>query len=357
MINAQIIADLKAIEDFGKFKLEIREKVIEKGLDLSLDASLQKLQRDLNYLVNTRVTSSTSPDTKKDSLDNTKVILPKSDQEILKHLTGIDLEKVNKSNDYSTPTKSGVMLVDNYRVRLRLPISPFSEFDEVFAQAKKFFNDALFVIRDGNQVKYLKNPGIDISDFVKVVCSTDSGDTDKARKKFEHYRDSNKMSRQANSDIGRFAEWSLRQEGMKRIMDKNSGFVDLTSIVNKIKEGDINEAIEIAKNIQDKNTGTKIVEQIQSLNNSATVNPTTQAYLNVVQLIKNLKIVKSVYPEVVTYGLSSNVGGNLEDIEDQNLYQELQKNITLWLIENENIWFSELVKVAEKTIQDFYKAG
>lgn len=354
MINAQIIADLKAIEDFGKFKIQIREKVIEKGLDSSVEGSLQKLKQDLNYLVNTRIKAAASTDNQKDALNNTKVILPKSDQEILKHLTGVDLDKINKSKDYSTPIKDGVLLVDNYRVRLRLPISPFSEFDEVFAQAKKFFNEALFVIRDGNRVRYLKNPGIDISEFVKVVCSRDTGDTDRARKKFEHYRDSNSMSRQGNSDIGRFAEWSLKQDGMRKIMDRNSGFVDMTSIIDKIKEGEIDEAVALAKNIQDKASGTRIVEQVQKLGNNEAVNPTTRAYLNVIQLIKNLKIVKNIYPEVVTYGLSSTIG---EDVEEQDLYQEIQKNITLWLIENDNIWFSELVKVAEKTIQDFYKAG
>lgn len=353
---AQLTMDVKTIEDFNKFSQQVRTKVIENGLDTILNTSLQKLKTDLLYIINNRVKD---VDTSKgvDTLGNEKINVPKSDQEIIKVLTGADITKINTSKQYTTITDHGAMVVNDNRAKLRIPISPYEEFDSVHTRAKNFFNNALFVFRDGNQTKYYQNPGIDISQYVKVVCSTDVGDTDKSKKVFRSYRDSKKREVQDYSEIGRYSEWTLKQDGIKRIMAQNSGFVDLSQIVNKIKESDFDGAIELAQNLKDNNTGDKTVEKIEALKSGSETSDSSKAYFNIIKLVKNLEINKAITSDIVSYQLTSSFDGSLEDLEEDELYDQFTQTMSFWTIENDNVWTNELVKVAEKTIEEFYKEG
>lgn len=357
MFKASITTDLKVIEDFALFKQNIRTDVIENGLDNSLLSSLQKLKQDLNYLINSRIKSTSPQDKTEDALGNKKVPLSQAEEEILKHLNGVDFARINKSRDFSTSVQNNVMVVNSYRVALKTPIGPFTTFAETHQQAVKFFSHALFVFKDGNTTRYIQNPGINMQECAKIVCSTDVGDTDRSRKKFDHYQNSDIMPSQDSSDIGRFATWSLKQECVKKMLSPNSGFVDLTPIVEKIKSGDFEGASIYADSLPNGKYKDQLKEKLDQIDKKQTVNSTTKAYLNIVRLVKNLTIDKQVTEDSVIYSLASNFDGTADNIKEDEIFQEIQRNINLWLLESENHWYAELTKIIEKTIQDFYKAG
>lgn len=346
MFKTELTFDLKLLETFPKLIKSIRKNVIENGVDETLNQSISELKEDLYYIINEKIPAL---ETSKSSttLGLPEVELPKSDQELLNHFTGIDLTKIRTNKDYTSAVESNVLLSNDYRLRLRLPIGPDESLAEDFEKAVKFFNTATIVFKDGaGKVQYYLNPGIDMRQYVKIVCSRDTGITERTEKKFNAYKNSNRMTRQSNSDMGRFSEWSLTQQGARFVRDS---FINITTAMDFIKQGNYEQATaELSKN----KNGPKVqdfIDKTQDLKNDSNLKPDTQVYNNILKLIKNVKIIKSIKIKEITYSLLTSYDGN----DNHQFFEEMDELMVLWHIENDRKWFNALVNAAEKVIAEY----
>ena len=90
-------------------------------------------------------------------------------------------------------------------------------FDDHFNKAKNFYNEALYVFTDGaGNTKYYANPGVDLSQYVKIVCSRETGDTQKSRNRFDTHKDRRG-----------YADWALKGEVINRIYNS---FIDVSGL-------------------------------------------------------------------------------------------------------------------------------
>lgn len=343
-----------------KFKKEIRNSVIENGLDVTLEKDLEKYKKELLWAINSKNPNVKEQDkviATEEGLEKT-IILPKSDEDIIKQLTGLDLSKVRGSKDYTTSVESKVAIINDGRVRLRLPLGPYETFEENYERAKNFFNSAIYVSSDGAaRTRYLLNTGYDLSMDVKVVCSRENGDTTRSRQVFESYKNSNIRPRQSKSEIGNYAEWTLKQSGVAKMLNSKTGFVDLTQIVSKIKEGKIEEAFKI---VETKNFGirhTEITQKLDDLRQEKNLNPDMEAYTKITKLISSMSVEKIIKQEKVQYNLM------VEDSEGEttdtynNLYTYVLKDVSLWIGYSSPEWIKQLENIIQKLISKYENAA
>jgi hypothetical protein len=344
----------------NNFKRDIRHDVIENGIDAALEKDLEKYKKELLWAINSRNPNVREQDKQiltEEGLEPT-VILPKSDEDILKKLTGIDISKIRGTKDYTSSVESNVVVSNDFRLKLRLPLSPFETFEENYEKAKQFFNKSIFVFGTGaGRTKYLYNPGIDISQYVKVVCSTDVGDTGRSRQVFESYKDSNNRPRQASSEIGRYAEWSLKQEGVQRILQSNSGFIDLTEVINKIKEGNLQDAELLLRDKKLGNKGEELTQKLDDIKKEVNLNPDMEAYAKIVKLVGSMELDKKITPEKVIYSLVVDQPDGEVSRTFDDLYTYVLKDVSLWIGYSSPDWIKTLEDIINKLITRYQNAA
>ena len=91
------------------------------------------------------------------------------------------------------------------------------------------------------------------------------------------------------------------------------------------------------------------LEKIKDLKTGKGVQPSTEAYINIVTLIRNLKITKRITQEKVTYTLVSTYNQTDEDYGD--FFKKLEQAVSFWKITNHRRWVNALVDAAVKTIE------
>jgi len=352
MFQVELKANLKAKEDLEKLTVAIRKDVIENGLDKALTEDLEKLKASLKYIVNEGIRRDTDVQEQMDPRE-LKISIPRSDEEIIKHLTGLDLTKFMKTKDFSNLTDAGVVMafdrkrhgykVDEFTghpmssgVNVRMPMSALDTFEAQYNMAVNYFNSSLFIFEENGKLTYYLNPGINMTQYVKVVCSNQSGDNQRSRDKFEQHR----LRRG-------FADWTMLAEGLEVVKSK---FINLNDVIDRIKEGDFSEAENIMRNNGLRtHKATDLLDRMDNLTKKKKLDPSTEAYVNIVNLIKNLKISKRITKEKVTYTLVSSYNETDEDPGD--FFKKMDSAISYWKISNHRKWFTALVQEAEKVIK------
>lgn len=343
---------LRSIEK--NIKKNIRVDAIENGLDDQLKNDLKQLKDRLRYIVNSEIRSGETV-SKGAYLDEPLVKVPKSDEEIIKQITGLDLTKFRTNKEYTSLIDSNVALIydkmqTSYRrdstekgghsmsagVNIRIPMDFLGSFDSQLNQAVEFFNRAMFIDIDNNgNVNYLVNPGIDLRDCVKIVCSTENGDTVRSRAKFEQHR-------------GRrgYADWTLKKECVEKI---KKNFVNLSDVIDKIKEADFDEAVNHLGRIQNsigKNQTTQnAMEQISNMKEGKNLDQSVQSYTEVIKLIRNMRLSKRITKTAVTYSLVSSTGQNIED----NFMDQISRTLSFWKISKEKTWVNAMISAIQKS--------
>jgi len=348
MFKVQLDVNLKEVGDFLKLKAEIKDKVINKGLDSSLSSSISELKRNLKYVINEQIREDSSK--KSDTADNHKIDMPKSDADILRFVFGVDVEKINKNEDYTNSLQSNVFFINSGMVRLRIPEGVDGDMEQSYARAVNIFRNAIFVDTSFNKPRYYFLKNFDPKPYVKIVCSRDRGVTDKSRKTYDSYKNSPDRSKYQRYGLGRYSEWSLAKAGVQEL--KRSGS-DITDIIEKIKESQYDEALNVLKANSATSSLVKVDQQITNLKDRQNLTPSIEAYNNILALINNLRILKEVKKDSVIYSLIS----DYEDINNTKFLDELDRNVNIWLITNQDMWFSELVTLASKVIEKFQEEG
>lgn len=339
---------------------EIKETLVKTGLDKPILESLPELQNAFRNFINAQSRPGGAPEAAtanaaaKESTPGADI--PRSDQELIKFLTNADIAKINKTGDYTTSIQSNFVFAKNNRVRVRMTISDSETFEENHRRADAFFDKATFAIPDSSgRLSYYMNVGANLRGGTKVQCSTDSGNTPKSQRKFDHYKSSNKMPRQNSSEIGRFAEWALTQETVEKIRNGMPGVINITNIMDSIKAGDYQTAEDLLGSYGGNKKLSDLKDKIDNLKTKTNLTPGMEVHANMMELINNLKIQKTyVSDNEVQYDLIS-VYSEDKSKTGAQFYDEINPIITQWILSNDNKWFDEFVKLAETILKKYSK--
>ena len=365
---------LEGHENFDKFiktftrriRKGVKKVVIQDGMDEVLQQDLNTLRVELFKIINQDIKAEENRPS--GTLDEGSIDIPKSDEEILKHLTGLDIEKFRVSKDFSSLIDAGVVFafdrkrggykIDNTLqgknkstkhtmssgVNYRIDMSAVDTFESQYAKAVQFFNTAMYVFPDiSGKLNYYINPGIDLTDCIKVVCSRDTGDTANSRSRFDnHWKGKG------------YADWSLKRECLDKI--KNN-FTNITDAIDAIKEADYDRATEILTGRSNRSTSiSDFQEKVKDLQLRKDLQPSVQAYGEITTLIRNLRIAKKIKKHMTVYSLISSTPayGPIE-LGAETFNNILKKTVGFWKITHKDKWFKHLVNKTEKLIQTIAK--
>jgi hypothetical protein len=352
------------VEDVKKLAKELRIG-IEDGLDHQLDEDVDELKSTLKGLINEGITTTVDKDDPKSSASDTLSGMPRSDAEIIKYFTGLDVSKYMKSKDVTQLVDSGVsfvydrnkLLQNNMNpsfsrmssgVNLRLNMSDFDTFEAQLQKAQDYFNNSMFVMEINGEIRYFMNPGIDMTPYVKVVCSNQVGDTARSRNRFDRLRDGS--SRQNNK--GSYADWTLLADGLQVVQKQ---FIDITDVVQNIKQGDFQAASDLIKSKDLGRVKTEEVsDKVENLKDGKLPDSTSAAYINIISMINNLKIKKTISEYKTTYTLFTDFNEGLEE-DTEKFFDTLKEQIYVWKIDNEEVWIKAVIEAINKVVEKYNK--
>lgn len=334
----------KLISDIAK---TIKTQVIDIALDSELNKDLTTLKADLMTSI-TKGIASTVPVQATDATVE-QVTVKKSDQEMIQHLTGVDLSKINKTKDFNTLADGKLAIVQNKvkskidkstgeptskmsaGVNLRLPMSEGDTFENQHSKALNYYNNAMFVFPDNNgTMNYYLNPGMDLSSYVKVVCSTEAGDGKVSTDRWD------RIAKHGSNH----ADWTLLRSGLDVV---KQSFVNITDVIDKMKEGDFDTASGVLQKVGQKSqAAATYTEKIDDLKNDKKLDPSVSSYNNAVKLIKNLKLEKSIKKDRTFYTLVSTYDEDNKDYQD--FQQKLMHEVKMWKLGNQQKYISTMIK-------------
>lgn len=350
-------------DTFKEFQKDLRKEVIETGLDSVLSKSLIELRTNLKFIINERVTSAPEQidgtnvrSQTVNELNQSFVSIPKSEEELVKFLTKgkADPSKYNKAKDYTTLSETGMVFGhknrggdSSNRVTLRMEIGPDETVESQFNKARAFFESAVFAFpQPGGKFGYFVNPGIDISQFVKIKCSTLTGFGD--ADPFEGMSPAQRFQRDTHTKG--YAEWTLKQDAVNAI---RKSFLNITDVIDLLKDGDYDRAKQVIDRIDKNNKLGEFKEQIDKLEARKDLPSTTQGYTNAIKLINNLRISKKISQEDVVYNLISDYDDFSAQQEGVDFFAYVLRAIRSWVAEKEDEWFNTLVKDVERLIKKY----
>lgn len=339
MFKVIIKANLKSLNDFVNFKKDIEHDVIQNGLDETLDKSVDELKEEIqNILSETAVEVLSKGDfADEDSSTATSISLTK--EALLKFTTGADIRRWNRAKMGQDVVDSKLVVANDFKKGtdksyhgISYSLETYS-FDREYALAVKHFNESVFMFVDssGNQ-NYFVNPGIKIDQFIKIKCSTDTGDTDKSRKRWEQHKDRHGV-----------AEWTLTAAGVDYI---KSAFINYTGVLNALELGRFDDASRLLE-YEGGNTD-KLQKKIEQLKFKKNLTPEAEITSTFITLINNLRIEKTITEDRTAYKLISTYGENIHNPEFIALYDDFRAEVDAWAAINEDPWFYELLnKIVE----------
>lgn len=362
MLKIKMEADELILRDIEQLKKDVKKDIVDFGLDERLSSDVIQLKRKLLGFVNTAKQQVEVP-TKK---DDPQLSTTKSEEELIKHFTGLDANTIRKNKNFSDLVDHKVAFVRKdsnmlgndpapHRmtpgIQYRLDMSQFDTFETQHTKALDYFNNALYVIEEGGIRRFFMNPGgHDLSRFVKVVCTKDTGDTAAARERFESYRTGNNRDRNS----GGFADWTLRKEGIDYI---KKNFTDLTDIIEKIQNGQEDEAIASSNAKAGRSQAlSDFAERVQDIKEKKELLPSVEAYLNIIKLIKNMKVLKTMFSEGVRYSLVTSENSSTQE-KDEEFLDKIRDQIYMWEIAHQEKWVNTLIRKIDKLLKKYVPKG
>jgi hypothetical protein len=348
--NMQAKMEVTKAPLFDLIGKSIRKGLIENGMDLPLKESLDDLKLKFRSLVNdglgTNVKTSTLG-----SPQEQEITVPKTTEEIVKAMTGADISQYNRSKTHTDLMQSKLTIMNNYEnlkaensylsTRFRMQIDQNETFESQHEAARTHFNGCVYVFKNSDgTLKVLINPGVDLTPYLKLVCTTDTGDTTKARNKFEHYKKNKRETGQ------HYAEWALTDAGAKYVQ---RNFIDVSTLVNAVRDNDTIAVDNLLNNIKSKAIRTDLKDKIQGIQSGEATTPGIRHINNINKLIANLEIKKVIEPTKVTYTLVTSIESDLETSDGntkQDFLDKIKAEIKLWQVGHEKVWFEKFVKVA-----------
>lgn len=357
----------KVLDSFKKLKEEIAEEIISKGLDNTLNEELKILKKDLLKILNT--SGKTRVRVSRGATGFEDITLDRANNEMIKALTDADLQKSLKVGNYEAMIQNKVAVTSSKRLKqaqvdklssipqhkmasgldVVIPMRESDTLESHLAQATKYFNSALFVIFDENgRAKYYKNPGIDLSKHVKIVCSNTTGNSERSQQVFDRNKTGKRIGNRQDSTRAPkdYAMYSLKSEAFDII--KNH-CLDLTEVVESMKYGDYDKAVDIVSGKPLRNESvTDLLDRVNKFKEGRELLSSTESYRNLIELIKNLKLKKTSKKDRTYYTLITKYD---ENIKDPIKFEEaVQREILVWKIDGSHRWVEKLLKEQIKRI-------
>src|SRR5690606_20721284 len=152
-----------------------------------------------------------------------------------------DLSKYNKAKDFTTLNESNVIFghknkggQNHNRINLRMDIDSSDTVESNYEKAKAFFQRDMSVFLDSTgKLNYYTNTGINLTDHIKIKCSTLTGLADEIKPK-KGMTPQERFER--DSQNKGYAEWTIKQSAVDEI---RKNFTNITDIVEAVKEGNL----------------------------------------------------------------------------------------------------------------------
>lgn len=341
----KISTNAKSFDLLQKFTKDFKQNIIVNGLDATLSHSLNELKKDLNFFINNNVRNAPSKlqeKLKKNEFGQEPLNPPKSERDILHYFTNgkVDLEKYDTSKSFTDLQETG-LLVGHYsknqesanRITLRMNIGDSDTVESHHAAARQFINSAVFALPDERgKINYYVNPGIDLTEQIKIKCSVFTGFGDTKPKKGMSPAERFKRDSQTKG----YAEWTLKQEAVDKI---RNNFINITPVMESIKEGNFDEAEQIAKTF-DKKQQTLIASKINDLKTNTNIPKSMIDYKNIIDTINTLKWFKKVIENRTEYVL----GSTATPVQEEDLKEHLFSLTKRWAAIERKGWLNALKK-------------
>lgn len=355
----EIKISIKGLEDTDKLINSLTKTIKSQIIDYSLDSELSKDLDSLKINLLNAITKDIKSPVPIQTPEATEqqISIKKSDQEMIKHLTGVDLNKLNKTKDYNTLADGKLAVVNNKALRkstidkasnnptnkmssgvnLRLPMTETDTFENQYSKALNYYNNAMFVFTDNNgKANYYVNPGIDLSQYVKVVCSSEPGEGKVSTDRWDRLY-----------TLGRHADWTLLRSGLDIV---KRSFINITDVVDNMKEGEFDTASGVLNKVgQKSNSITNYTEKISDLKNNTNLDPSVNSYNNAVKLVKNLKLKKSIKKDRTFYTLVSNYDPDSKDY--LNFQEKLTRETKMWKLTKQQNYVNTLLKAINSKLR------
>lgn len=362
MLKIQMETDDSILKDIERFKKDVKKNIVDNGLDERISSDVMQLKRKLLGLINNTKAQNVKPSTINEPVLSTT----KSEEELIKHFTGLDPNTIRKNKNFQELVNNKVAFIRKDKnmlgndptphkmtpgIQYRLDMSQYDTFESQYSKALDYFNNSLYVIEVNGRRMFFVNPGgHDLSQFVKVVCTKETGDTASARSRFESYRTGNDRSR----NVGGYADWTLRKEAIEYI---KKNFVDLTDVIEKIQNGQEQEAVSSVNAKSGSSNAIKdFQEKVENLKERKELNPSVEIYVNIIKLVKNMKVLKTMFSEGVRYSLVTNENSSTNE-QDEQFLDKIRNEIYMWEIAHQEKWVSTLLRKINKLLQNYAAKG
>lgn len=340
----------KDLLDMNDLKKHIVNNAIF-GADKALDKAVTELKSKLMSIINQDIKTfdSNAQATTESGEIARNLNIPKSKNDLIKHIFGQDIKNADyfkaTSKSKTVNDNSNVFVVDNNRIKAWQSVGDGS----TLAGEESKFRDRLIngIIIDKNTGNMYKLNPNDVKG-VKLECSKDTGQTVDSEKKFEAYKNSDKISRRKEGPDGRLAVWTVKQEDVSFMMRHA---VSIDDIIEKIIEGDYDSATHLLQQINTKGEFHTPLEKIRDLKENKNLGPDVQSYMAILKLIKNLKIERKTLKTVTKYTLFSNYDSSIE--KNEKFMDSLRQEINLWLATNQDDWFKQMVDQVANALEKY----
>ena len=321
------------------------------GADKALDKAVDQLKAKLLSIVNQDIKTfdSTAQASSEVGEVARNLNIPKSKNDLVKHIFGQDLRQADyfkaTSKSKTVNDNSNVFVVDNNRIKAWQSVGDGS----TLLGEESRFRDRLIngIVIDKNTGKMYKLNPNDVKG-VKLECSKDTGQTLDSEKKFDAYKNSDKISRRKEGPDGRLAVWTVRQEDVNFMMRHA---VSIDEIIERIIDQDYDTATALLQQINTKGELHAPLEKIRDLKDNKNLSPDVQSYLAILKLIRNLKIEKKMLKTVTRYTLFSNYDSAVD--KNEKFTDALRQEINLWLASNQDDWFKQMVDQVTKALEKY----
>lgn len=331
------------LKDFDDLKRHVRRNA-EFGAEKGLKVSIKKLQANLTDVINNQIrigqgalkADGSAGDPLPEPLN-----VPKSKADIIKHIFGEDMTQADffqKSLGNKTINdNSNVFSVKDKRIKGWQTVNDGSTYEGDEARFKERLAKGIIIDADTGKMFKLDPKTVQ---GVKLECSRDTGQTLDSDKKYQAYKQSDKMSREKNGSDQRLAVWTVKQADVTNMM---AHAVSVDEIVKRVLDEDFDTAKRLLEPLNKDGSLDTSLTKIEELRaNSSAVPADVRALTAIQKLIRNLKVEKQRSESNTTrYILFTTV----DEAADANVkfMAELQTQVRFWLLTEQEDWFKSIV--------------
>lgn len=339
--------DLLDFKDLAKHVVRNAEFGADKALDKAVDQLKTKLLNTINQDIKTF--DSTAQATTETGEIARNLNIPKSKNDLIKHIFGEDIKNADyfkaTSKSKTVNDNSNVFVVDNNRIKAWQSVGDGSTLAGEESRFRDRLVNSIIIDKDTGKM-YKLNPN-DVKG-VKLECSRDTGQTLDSEKKFDAYKNSERMSRKKDGPEGRLAVWTVRQDDVKFMMNHA---VSIDDIIEKIIEEDYDSATHLLQQINTKGEFHAPLEKIRDLKDNKNLGSDVQSYMAILKLIKNLKVEKKIFKTMTKYTLFSDYDAAAD--KNEKFMDALRQEINLWLASNQDDWFKQMVDQVANALEKY----